>query len=386
MMLGTRLVRAPLVIRLEVSQLSTGTGWLTYPPRVIGSDTPGLRLSGQYFLEVVAPLVASAAPGLRYGAALIGSGSEVLGFDTEMSADHGYGPRVVLFLEPVARPAVAAALEAGLPAEFEGMPTRFHRIEGAPGDPPHQVVLTDVASWSIRHLGLDVTARPLRPVDWLGLPWQRLAEATGGAVFRDDDGTVTAMRSRLAWYPDDLWRYVLACQWLRIAQEEPFVGRAGIVGDDLGSAVVAARLVRDVMQLAFLLGRRWAPYSKWLGSAFAQLPGYQSVVPMLQRVLRAEDWHAREAGLCEAYEYCARMQSSLGLAAPVDPRCRPFYSRPFRVLDAKRFTRALINAITDPGIAALPRAGGIDAFADSTDLLTNPRGSAAAAAAVLGRG
>jgi len=42
---------------------------------------------------------------------------------------------------------------------------------------------------------------------------------------------------------------VLACQWRRISQEEPFVGRCDEVVDELGSAVVAARLVRDLMRL-----------------------------------------------------------------------------------------------------------------------------------------
>ena len=37
-------------------------------------------------------------PGLRHSAALIGAGSEVLGFDTPMSSDHHWGPRAILFL------------------------------------------------------------------------------------------------------------------------------------------------------------------------------------------------------------------------------------------------------------------------------------------------
>ena len=38
-------------------------------------------------------------------------------------------------------------------------------------------------------------------------------------------------RSHLSWYSDQVWRYVLACQWMRLSQEEPFVGRCGEVGD-----------------------------------------------------------------------------------------------------------------------------------------------------------
>jgi hypothetical protein len=344
----------------------------------------GLHLSRTYFREVVEPIVDSAVPGLHYGAALIGPGSEVLGFDTEMSPDHDFGPRVLLFLSPEARPAVAAALESALPPTFGGFPTRFVLTHDPAGAAVHRVVLTDVPSWSRGHFGRDLTSAPLRALDWLGLPWQLLAEATAGAVFRDDDGALAAMRTTLAWYSDDLWRYVLAGQWLRISQEEPFVGRTGIVGDDLGSAVLAARLVRDVMRLALLQERRWPPYAKWLGSAFARLPDSGTLTPMLRRALGAGSWQEREAALCDAYEQCARTQNALRLCADQAATRRPFWDRPFQVIGADRFSDALFGAITDAEVAALPRIGGVDAFVDSTDVLSEPRRARAATAVLTG--
>ena len=71
----------------------------------------------------------------------------------------------------------------------------------------------------------------------------------------------------------DLWLHLMACQWQRIGQEEAFPGRCAEAGDDVGSAIVTARLARDLMRLALLLNRRYPPYSKWLGTAFARLPG-----------------------------------------------------------------------------------------------------------------
>ncbi|MGM1065772.1 DUF4037 domain-containing protein [Saccharothrix sp. Mg75] len=76
-----------------------------------------------------------------------------------------------------------------------------------------------------------------------------------------------------------MWRHVPACRWLRVSQEEAFVGRCGEVGDELGSAVVAARLVRDLVRL--LLDRRRPPCPKWPGSAFAR---YADLVPVLRAV------------------------------------------------------------------------------------------------------
>jgi hypothetical protein len=105
---------------------------------------------------------------------------------------------------------------------------------------------------------------------------------------------------------------------------------------------------------------------------------------MLRRALRAEGWREREAALCDAYEHCARRQNALGLAAAVDPTCRSFWDRPFRVLGAERFSDALFGALTDPEVAALPRIGSVDTFVDSTDVLADPARSLAATA-VLGR-
>ncbi|WP_207922548.1 hypothetical protein [Micromonospora sp. KC606] len=59
------------------------------------SFMPGLQLCRAFYVEAVRPLLDEAYPGLRYAAARLGPGSEVLGFDTERSVDHDWGPRLV---------------------------------------------------------------------------------------------------------------------------------------------------------------------------------------------------------------------------------------------------------------------------------------------------
>ncbi len=201
------------------------------------------------------------------------------------------------------------------------------------------------------------------------MPQQRLAEVTGGAVFHDGLGSLTAARRVLAWYPEQVWRYLLACQWQRISQEEAFVGRCAEVGDDLGSAVVAGRLVRDLMRLCLLLERRYAPYGKWLGSAFRQLAVAESLAPSLRGALAATDYPDRERRLARAYETVAEAQNASGLCSRVDPRPRPYHSRPFLVLHAERFAQALARTVTDPWLRDRPLTGGVDQWADSTDFL-----------------
>ncbi|MFC9066105.1 MULTISPECIES: DUF4037 domain-containing protein [Streptomyces] len=360
------------------------------------SFLPGLVLSRALYEEAVRPLLDDAFPGLRHTAARIGAGSEVLGFDTPRSADHEWGPRLELFLTPRDRARHGAAirrmLAERLPKEVRGWPTHFEE-SGDPRDPVgrmslsggpvnHRVDVHDLDSWLTERLGLtqDAARRPdVR--QWLALPQQRLAETTGGAVFHDGLGTLGPVREALAWYPDQVWRYVLACQWQRLAQEEAFVGRCAETGDDLGAAVVAARLVRELMRLCLLLERRYAPYAKWLGAAFARLPVAGTLTPVLRGVLGAADQPGREAALCTAYGMVAALHNATGLTPPLDPACRPYHGRPFAVLRADRFARALEETVTDPWLRALPPVGAVDQWADSTDLLRYPHAVHAASLA-----
>lgn len=344
---------------------------------------PGLRLCSAYYLEAVQPLLADAFAGLRYAAARVGPGSEVLGFDTPRSVDHDWGPRLELFLsvEDVRRygAQIFDTLAERLPKSFHGWSTHFEPPGGrvrvmAPTQGPvaHRVVITDVASWSEEHLGFDAL-RGVHTLDWLATPGQRLAEVTGGAVFHDGIGELTRLREHLAWYPDDVWRYLLACQWTRIGEEEPFVGRTAEAGDELGSRVATARLVRELMRLCLLVARRYPPYTKWLGSAFSAIPGVEPVAAALDEALDANhDADSRQSALCEAYEAVGQWQNQTGLAAPVGATRRRFFDRPYLVIDAGRFAAALLSRIEDPHLVALPPVGAVDQYADSTAVVSRP--------------
>jgi hypothetical protein len=339
---------------------------------------PGIELSRRFYAEVVRSILDAAFPGLSYTAGLIGHGSEVLGFDTERSTDHDWGPRLLIFLpdEQAGRAAeIRDAVGGRLPETFLGFPTLFP--EGA-----HRVVVTGVGDWLRRRLGFDPRRR-LEIMDWLAAPTQVLGELTGGAIFHDGLGDLGRVRERLAWYPDDVWRYLLACQWLRIGQEEAFPGRAAQVGDDLGSAIIAARLARDVVRLCLLMERRYPPYSKWLGSAFARLPIAETVGPPLTDAVAARDWPERERRLNAAYVEVARAHNALGLTEPLDPEPVQFWDRPFFVPAGERFAEALRATITDPVLWRLPLIGAVDQFVDSTDGINQYRVRSAAVAAVL---
>src|SRR5215813_5951380 len=90
---------------------------------------PGLELSRLFFVEAVKPVLDADFPDLRYDAALIETGSEVLGFDTEMSRDHHWGPRVTLYVSADDHAHVAEAINQAmrrkLPYDIHGYATSF---------------------------------------------------------------------------------------------------------------------------------------------------------------------------------------------------------------------------------------------------------------------
>jgi hypothetical protein len=336
---------------------------LTLRVATVPTFVPGLALAAATYREAVRPVLDDAFPGLVHSAALIGPGSEVLGYDTARSTDHDWGPRVQLFVSPADADRhahdVVETLRERMPASVAGWSTNGHGVE-----------VHDLDAWLSSQLGVD-PRNGMRARDWLAVPTQLLLQATAGAVFHDGLGQLEPIRAALTWYPDDVWRYVLACQWGRISEEEAFPGRCAETGDDLGSRVVTARLVRDLMRLALLIERRYPPYSKWLGTAFSQLRSAPTLGPVLSDALTAVDWPRREDALCAAYEQLARDHNRLGLAEPVEPTVRLYYDRPFRVLAAGRFADATRRAITDLEVVALPpHIGAVDQFVDSTDVLS----------------
>jgi uncharacterized protein DUF4037 len=169
-----------------------------------GASMSGLLLARRFYQHVVGPLLADQL----HAAALLGDGSEVLGYDDEVSHDHDFGPRLQVFL-PDDRDAVAVeVLLRGLPEGFDGFPVVFADTDRHGGAAHHQVEVTTAASFFALRLGVDpVTGMGV--ADWLLTPTQVLASLTAGAVFRDPTGALARRRAVLRWYPDDVWRYAL---------------------------------------------------------------------------------------------------------------------------------------------------------------------------------
>jgi hypothetical protein len=344
---------------------------------------PGLQLAQDFYLEAVAPILARRFAGLPHAAALLGYGSEVLGLDDAVSRDHMWGPRLRLFLpeENFAerQAALHEALRAELPPFFRGYSVHFGapnpadggvRVPGdyAGGPVEHMVIIHTLRGFVEEELGFD-PARAPEPADWVSFPEQNLLTLTAGAVFHDDLG-LDDLRRRFAYYPREVWLYLLAAQWSLLSQQEAFAGRTAQVGDEIGSRLVTAQLCLHLMRLCFLMEKQYTPYSKWLGSAFQRLACAPRMTPLLEGAVDGRSYAEREPYLARAYSLAAELHNALGLTAPLETRTHAFsdwfaivegqtpnpahLTRPFQVIFAGRFADALRAEIRDPLVLRLP--------------------------------
>ncbi len=328
-------------------------------------------------------------PGVDHSAALLGAGSEVLGFDTEMSTDQHWGPRLLVFLSAADQArhsqGIHQALAGHLPHSFMSYSTNFtapnpadggvqllQPVEAGPVN--HRVEVFAIPQFFKEYLGADLS-QEASPVDWLTFEEQRLLGVTAGEVYFDGlvPGALEAARAKFSYYPRDIWLYLLSAQWMKISQEEPFVGRCGSVGDETGSRLVAARLVGALMRLCFLMEKRYAPYNKWFGTAFSRLACAGRFQPLFERVWQAASWQERQEALCPAYELAAGMHNDLGITPPLPAQTSYFHGRPFRVIHGEVFAEAIRQAIQSEAVRSLPAfAGSVNQFVDSVDILSSP--------------
>jgi hypothetical protein len=336
---------------------------------VMPAHISGLELARSFYFEIVQNLIHT-----PHAAALLGEGSEVLGYDQPRSTDHSWGPRLQIFVHPSEVEKVSSAVDDGLPSEFKRYPVKFYSWQT--NTVRHHVEVTTLDQWlnsqlRIRHISELTTAK------WLTIPQQHLLQFTAGAVFRDDSGTLQEMRGHLSWYPTDVWLWMMASQWHLIGNTQHLLGRTAEASDLRGEFLVAFRLVRLIMELSFLQERRYWPYLKWFGTAFSRLNIAPTLGPILDAILQSKGHAAREDELNRALKLLGDQHNSLSLTPAISPTISNFEVginaavRPYRVLNAGEFARACKDSITDKILQEMPTVGAIDQLTHADDLLIN---------------
>ena len=236
----------------------------------------GVELSRRFFMEAGLPLLGQHFPDLaqRVAAGIVaggfasGCGSEIGGFDDEISRDHNWGPRFFLFLSEVDKRdrgnEVQRLLDAELPDSFAGFRSSATTL------PKHKAYVVTPEENLRAVLGLDHPADS--DEDWIHLPEIRLFEYTAGAIFYEPAPLISPLRERFAYYPDNVWYKRLSFAFFQL-HAAGNAARMARRGDAVACRFYVTCLLRSVMRVCFLLCRRYAPYHKWLFRAFQGLPG-----------------------------------------------------------------------------------------------------------------
>ncbi|MDH4241463.1 MAG: DUF4037 domain-containing protein, partial [Phycisphaerae bacterium] len=345
----------------------------------------GLELSERYYFEVVKPILSKFFPDLKYSSGLIGSGSEVLGFDDEMSRDHHWGPRLILFLTDTdytnLSSSIDRSLRQSLPATCHGYPTNFSRPDNngvrlmepnLSGEINHFIEIVAIKEYFNNFLGIDIYNK-LNNIDWLSFPQQILLSIQSGRIFHDQLG-LNDIRGRLNYYPHDIWLYIIASSWQRIGQEEHLAARAWLAGQDIGFSIITSRLVRDIMQLGFLMERKYAPFAKWLEKSFIKLNCSKALMPYLGKIIESNSSKTKQEDLYRAFETLASIHNDLSITKPINSECREWHNRPFRAIHGGQVAEIIADSIEDIEMRSIVRKGligNIDQISDNTEVLEN---------------
>ena len=338
----------------------------------------GLDLSRAYFQEVVRPILAANVPELGddYAAALLGWGSDVLGYDDRLSRDHEWGPRCYLFLPSHLQEhadKVREELNRHTPSEFRGFPTRFVfdpdrptvRVPSEGREGRVHVEITTCERYLKSTIG---TIAPANDLEWLAIPETQLLELTRGEVFFDGTGELTRIRSYYDYFPVDVWKYRLAYAWQALSWDIDIVQLCTVRGDTLSARDTLARSLSGIMELAFLLNKRYRPYLKWLHREFYELPYLSGEIgPIVERCYAASDLTLVPDLLGAACSLLLDHQDQLGELPRIEVRPHKT-ARPYPDVDFQNVAEQIHGAVQGQ-LRTVSLVGALDKWVGNPDLL-----------------
>ena len=321
----------------------------------------GLELNNGFFSDVVKPIIKKKYPNLRYSAALLGYGSDVLGYDNETSMDHNWGPRLQVFIENEdLKIELDNLFKWELPFLYKGFPTNF-------SDPAYDGVqrLNFSENKPVNHLIQIVTPENyfnsiysisysgnFSNNDWLALTDQKLLEITSGKVFYDGL-SINEFRNKLCFYPLDICKLRMAVLWDYIWNKEAFIGRSIELNDFIGIKINASRIINYLIKIFFYLEKKYIPYSKWFGYAFKELKIFNSINDIIINALKENDPIKIENSLCLLYEKVVDEHNKNSQLPYLKNRTRNFFNRQCKVIFAESIVEQLIDSIKDITIKSI---------------------------------
>ena len=343
----------------------------------------GLELCQSFFNEIAKPILEENFPNLQYTAGLIGYGSDVLGFDDITSTDHMWGPRFYLFIndnDKYLANEIMKVFAKRLPYTYKGYSVNFSQpdlndngvrvpelIES--GEVHPLIFIKSINEFLYEYLGI-CELEKMDVLDWLSLSEHKLLALTSGKLFVDMLNIKTKFEP-IKYYPNDVKLYLIASQWSLIAEEQAFVKRCGSRGDDMGSRIICSRIIERLMRLCFLYCDKYAPYSKWFGTAFDGLTISEEIKKEIKLSLSENDLLVRELHLVNAQALAGHLHNSTGITDKVHIQIQSYFNRDIKVIFADKFVGVIKSKLVHSPLYNIPLFGTLHQAGNFTTLTEN---------------
>ena len=281
----------------------------------------GIELSKKYFYQIVLPslekdfpfLCDHIAAGLVAGGFASGCGSEVGGFDDEISRDHNWGPRVFLFLsedhKTLYGEKLQEYLDSSLPKEFEGFQLKATTLQNNNA----YIVTPGENLKSVLH----IESVPNSDAEWLSIPELLLFEYNAGEIFYEPKLLVSPLKEQFSYFPDDIWYKRLAFAFFTL-HAAGNANRMVMRGDVVATNAYVSWLLQCVMRTCFLFRRRFAPYIKWRFQAFKQLQNLpDGIISQIEKLAERIDLTLVEQQIIDLLTFVGTMANESGLIEPL---------------------------------------------------------------------
>lgn len=226
---------------------------------------------------------------------LAGEGSECLGFDDDLSADHDYGPSFVIWTDDETYEKIGAKLQAAydlLPKTYMGM-KRLITPHGA-----GRTGVVRISDFLRKFTGCSHVPESLE--EWLCTDDSLLACAVNGQVYMDYSGGFEDIRRQIRVSQPEAARLKKLAQQLALAGQSGQYNypRAVKRGDSAAAFTALSDFMQSAARAAHILCKKFAPYSKWLFRSTEQLPRLGNISGMIRNISVGKDVQNNIVRIC----------------------------------------------------------------------------------------
>ncbi|CAM3086152.1 DUF4037 domain-containing protein [Streptobacillus ratti] len=234
------------------------------------NDSKLIDKSREYTIKYILPKIKEKNEELlsKITIALIGEGSEVIGYDDEYSKDHDYTFMPTIFLNDKDYEKYHKELEdilLSLPQEFLGIKHVNNDVVN------ERRGIKKISDYLYRFIGKENTDLTIE--DYRKIPEHSLFSLTSGEIFFAGNEEFTDMLSVLKYYPNVIRENKIATVCTRIAQSGQYnYLRLMKREDKIASNMSKSIFIENVIHLVYLLNSKYMPFYKWSARGLRDLP------------------------------------------------------------------------------------------------------------------